>query len=283
MHGKKIYILFAILGMAVLIVCFVVGALNQLDWLILTGFGVCAADFIIVGAIYSVKFIRGLNAELKENAQKERTPETEPELLDRINSSTDKEESLKAQAVYYSGGAENAGELIASAFGFTKEGKEAFKKASTGEKAKVIILFVWFGITLLTFFVGITLSNLKIQPAGFITMGVGGGSFFLTIIGAVTYSLIERRIYFNSKPSKMTAPSKRKIRMGVVKRCEIHSQHKAGGRTPRISGTLYQIWVWTSDKEPLVRLICSKRYQKYDKVRFYEGRGLRIKRRIIEE
>jgi len=71
--------------------------------------------------------------------------------------------------------------------------------------------------------------------------------------------------------------------MGVVKRCEIHSQHKAGGRTPRISGTLYQIWVWTSDKEPLVRLICSKRYQKYDKVRFYEGRGLRIKRRIIEE
>ena len=269
--------------MAALIVCFVVGALKQLDWLILTGFGVCAADFIIVGITYGMRFIRELNKDLKENAAKERTAETESELLDRINSSTDREESLKAQAVYYGGGADNAGELIASAFGFTKEGKEAFKKSTTGEKAKVIILFLWFGITLLTFFVGITLSNLKIQPAGFITMGAGGGSFFLTIIGAVIYSSVERRVYFNSKPTRGTASVGEKIRTGVVKRCEIHSQHKTGNRTPRISGTLYQIWVWTSDKEPLVRLICSKRYQKYDKVSFYEGHGLRKKRRIIEE
>ncbi len=283
MHGRKLYILVALLGMAVLIVCFVVGALKQLDWLILTGFGVCAADFIIVGITYGIRFIRELNKELKENAAKERTAETESELLDRINSSTDREESLKAQAVYYGGGADNAGELIASAFGFTKEGKEAFKKSTTGEKAKVIILFLWFGITLLTFFVGITLSNLKIQPAGFITMGAGGGSFFLTIIGAVIYSSVERRVYFNSKPTRGTASVGEKIRTGVVKRCEIHSQHKTGNRTPRISGTLYQIWVWTSDKEPLVRLICSKRYQKYDKVSFYEGHGLRKKRRIIEE
>ncbi|MDE5728915.1 MAG: hypothetical protein K2I20_01920 [Clostridia bacterium] len=284
MHGKKIYILFALLGMAVLIICLVVGALNKLDWLILTGFGVCAADFIIIGIIYGVRFIRELNAELKENSTKERSPENEEELLEKINNAPNGEESLKAQSVYYAEGAENAGELIASAFGFSKEGKKAFKKASFGDKAKVIAFFAWLGITLLTFGVGITLSNLRVQPAGFITMGAGGGLFFLTIIAALIFNLAERRAYFGSTRAKrkIAASHGAKIRTGVVKRCEIHSQHKAGNRTPQISGTLYQIWVWTSDKEPLVRLVCSKRYQKYDKVRFYEGRGLG-KRRIIEE
>lgn len=268
-------------------VCLVIGALNKMDWLILLGAGICAVDFIAVGVVYGVYFVRKLNKELAEEAKKERTPEREAELLDEINSATNAEESKIAQAKYYGGGAENAGELIASAFGFSKEGRQAFKEADLREKLKPVAIFVWLGITLITFFVGITLSNIQIQPVGFIVMGAGGGSFFLTIIGFFIYSIGERRTYFRgSKASKKPIkeePSKNPVRRGVVKRCEIHSQHKTGNRTPKVSGTLYQIWVWTSPDEPLVRLICSRRYEKYEKVRFTERRGIRAKRRIIED
>lgn len=288
MENKKIYYLFIFLGMSALIVCMVVGALYRMNWLIFLGFGICIVDFLAVGLTYGIKFIIELNNELKKNAQQERTPEKEEELLERINSATSREESMMAQAEYYGEGAENAGELIATAFGFSKENRKAFKKASAKEKAKTVLIFVWFGLTLLTFLAGISLSNARIQPAGFITMGVGGGSFFLTIIGFLIFSLVERNSYLRGvRERKRTKPDTVKIRgrnrTGVVKRCEIHSQFKTGSRrTPRISGTLYQIWVWTSDKEPLVRLACSRRYQKYEKVTFSESGGLIKRRRIIE-
>ncbi len=266
--------------MAALITCFVVGALRKLDWLIILGFGICVVDFFAVGIAYGVKFFRELNDGLKEASKNEFTPENEAELLNSVNSASDAEESLKAQAKYYGGGAENVGELIAAAFGFTKEGRKAFKNAPPREKAKVIALFLWLGLTLLVFVVGITLSNLHIQPVGFIIMGVGGGSFFLTVIVALLFSAFERRAFFKCSVSVKRI---RAVRTGVVKRCELHSQHKSGSATPQISGTLYQIWVWTSDKEPLVRLICRKKYAKYDKVEYVERSGLFKRRRIIED
>ena len=131
--------------------------------------------------------------------------------------------------------------IISSSFGFTKEGKEAFKNASLGDKAKVIALFAWLGITLLTFAVGITLSNLNIQPSGFITMGVGGGSFFLTVVAALIFSSVERRIHFAGSRIKL---SRRVIRIGVVKRCELHSQG--------LKCDVYQIWVWPSEKNRFI-------------------------------
>ncbi|MDE6868542.1 MAG: hypothetical protein K2J83_05315, partial [Clostridia bacterium] len=271
-----------VLGMVALVVCFVIGALNRLDWLIILGFVICVADFLAVGIAYGVKFIRELNVGLKKNAQQERTPAEEAELLEKINSAKNREESLKAQAEYYGEGAENAGELIASAFGFSKEGKEAFKKAPASEKAKPVLFFVWLGLTLLTFLVGLSVTSVRIQPAGYIIMGVGGGLFFLTVIGLLIYSLVERRNFYSAPKSSKYRKSKKVVKRGLVKRCEVHSQHKIGRRTPKISGTLYQVWVWTSATEPLVRLVCSRKYMKNERVSFTETRGIRVKRRIIE-
>ncbi|MDE5943847.1 MAG: hypothetical protein K2H30_06550 [Clostridia bacterium] len=282
MKGKALYLIIGALGMVALIVCFVIGALYRMDWLIFLGFGICVADFLAVGIAYGVKFIRELNADLKKNAQQERTPEEEAELLEKINSAKTREESLKARAEYYGEGAENAGDLISSAFGFSKEGKEAFKKAPASEKAKPVLIFVWLGLMLLTFMAGILLSSARIQPTGFIIMGVGGGLFFLTIIGFLIYSLVERRNYYSAPKSSKYRKPKKVVRRGVVKRCEVHSQHVIGRRTPKISGTLYQIWVWTSATEPLVRLVCSRKYMKNERVSFTETRGIRVKRRIIE-
>lgn len=273
--------------MAALIVCMVIGASYRMDWLIFLGFGICIVDFLTVGLTYGIKFLIELDRELKQNAQQERTPEKEEELLEKVNSATSREESIKAQAEYYGGEADGVGELIATSFGFSKENRKAFKKAPAREKAKTVLIFVWLGLTLFTFLAGISLSNAHIQPAGFIVMGAGGGAFFLTILGFIIYSLVERSAYFSSRRERKRTKQRPdgisvRNRTGVVKRCEIHSQLKIGKRTPRIYGTLYQIWVWTSDDEPLVRLVCSRRYQKYEKVTFSESRGLIKRRKIIE-
>lgn len=273
--------------MAALIVCMVIGALYRMDWLILMGFGICIVDFLAVGITYGIKFLIELDRDLKESAKEERTPEKEAELLEKVNTASNREESMRAQAEYYGNGADGVGELIATSFGLSKESREEFKKSSVKDKLKVVAIFGWFGLTLLIFFVGITLSNAAIQPAGFVLMGCGGGSFFLTLIVFAIYSAVERRSYYRGvskrkKSVERLGRSSCRTRTGVVKRCEIHSQYKVGRRTPRISGTLYQIWVWTSDKEPLIRLVCSRRYQKYEKVTFTERRGLIKKYRIVE-
>lgn len=158
--------------MAVMIICIILGAHYHKGYVSLVGVIFCAVGLSALGLIIKIKTLREINHELKQSA--EETGE----------------------------GPENVGELIQSCFGFTKEGKERFKKSSVGDKLKVIALFGTLGLLLFTMAVGVAFANAgtlddgtitNIATIGFILMGIGGGGFFLEIILIIVISKIIHR------------------------------------------------------------------------------------------
>lgn len=80
------------------------------------------------------------------------------------------------------------------------EYKKAYKSASKADKAKFLLIILPFFIGLAIGAVGVTIANIgqsleikKIEVAGWIVMGIGFGTTFLTIVVTITVESIKNR------------------------------------------------------------------------------------------
>jgi membrane protein implicated in regulation of membrane protease activity len=258
----KLYGLFAILGVIIFDTCLITGLIYRKYYIVFIGSGILA----IIIVAYSIYFFREVNAALKENSEKQRTAEKEKELLEDVNTATNRYDSKLAQANYYASGVDTA-ELFASALGFSKENKEAYKTASKKDKAKVILIYASLFGTMLLFIVGIGLT--AIGSVGFIVMGIGGGGFFLIILSFLIISVNQRKSHYKHK--SINDASGFHFCKGIVERCSIHSQHIVGRHTPRISGTLYMIYVAPEIGNKKFWLTSSDYFEKGAVVHYYES------------
>ena len=159
--SRRTKIIWICVCIAVMIICIALGARFRNEYVSLGGVIFCFVGLTALGITVKVRAMREIKRALKELGEE-----------DPDNPST-------------------VGELVQMCFGFTKEAKRKLKAAPTGDKLKVIALFVSLGVLLAIMAAGIVCANIgtlsngtitKTATIGFILMGIGGGGFFVEII-----------------------------------------------------------------------------------------------------
>ena len=262
--------------------------------LIIAGIGIVLLLFFTLSFIYFVHIMNKLGDEWESNTE-ERTAEKEEKLLNAVNSAKDREKSLLARARYYVNAGEEtvknapknriprafyyAKHVFLTALGFGETTRKALKKSSAKTKLAVALIIISILALLFTGLLGVLLAALGMK-SGFILLGIGYGGFALFIVSLFLVSLNQRRrqkMYMSGAIDL----GEYEIHTGAVRQCNVHSQHSAGTKTPRITGTIYQVNVEPAEKGPAFWATSDKYYKKGESVEYYEHKK-HPNRRIIK-